>query len=66
MTQHDPSLAIAELRANVAVPFERAQAMPKSVYTSPDFCEGQEERHIFARTGCVPGGPMPCRTPATI
>ena len=33
MTQHDPTLAIAELRANVSVPFERAHAMPKSVYT---------------------------------
>jgi phenylpropionate dioxygenase-like ring-hydroxylating dioxygenase large terminal subunit len=49
MTQHDPALsAIAELRANVAVPFERARAMPKSVYTSPDFAE-MERRHIFAR-----------------
>ena len=54
MTRHDPALsaparsAIAELRANVSVPFERAQAMPKSVYTSPEFAEA-EERHIFAR-----------------
>ena len=46
MTVHDP--ALEELRANVAVPFERAQAMPKSVYTSPEFL-AQEERHIFAR-----------------
>ena len=48
MTQHDPSLAIAELRANVAVPFERAHAMPKSVYTSPAFAKVEAE-HIFAR-----------------
>ncbi|MES2541844.1 MAG: SRPBCC family protein, partial [Pseudomonadota bacterium] len=48
MTQHDPSLAIAELRANVSVPFERARAMPKSVYTSPDFAKAEEE-HIFAQ-----------------
>jgi phenylpropionate dioxygenase-like ring-hydroxylating dioxygenase large terminal subunit len=54
MTRHDlvlaaPALsAIAELRANVALPYERAQAMPKSVYTSPEFAEA-EERHIFAR-----------------
>ncbi|MBL9062267.1 SRPBCC family protein [Tabrizicola sp.] len=49
MTQHDPALsAIAELRANVAVPFERAHAMPKSVYTSPEFAEA-EQRHIFAQ-----------------
>ena len=48
MTKHDPVLAIAELRANVGVPFERARAMPKSVYTSPDFAEA-EQRHIFAQ-----------------
>ena len=48
MTQHDPALAIAELRANVGVPFERARAMPKSVYTSPAFAEA-EQRHIFAQ-----------------
>ena len=40
--------ALAELRANVAQPFERAHAMPKSVYTSPDFL-ALEERHIFAQ-----------------
>ncbi|AWD22531.1 aromatic ring-hydroxylating oxygenase subunit alpha [Fuscovulum blasticum] len=45
MTAHDP--ALQELRANVALPFERAQAMPKSVYTSPGFAE-LETRHIFA------------------
>ncbi|MFO1202457.1 MAG: SRPBCC family protein [Tabrizicola sp.] len=48
MTQHDPSLAIAELRANVSVPFERAHAMPKSVYTSEAFAKAEEE-HIFAK-----------------
>ena len=42
----DPSLA--ELRANVAVPFNRAKAMPKSVYTSPDFA-ALEDRLIFGR-----------------
>jgi len=48
MTQHDPGLtALAQLRANVAAPFERAHAMPKSVYTSADFL-ALEERHIFA------------------
>lgn len=46
MTRHDP--ALAELRANVAVPFERATAMPKSVYTSPDFA-ALEEAHILAK-----------------
>src|SRR5574343_922545 len=54
MTQHDTALsaeasaAIAELRANVATPFERARAMPKSVYTSPEFAKAEEE-HIFAK-----------------
>ena len=44
MTSHDP--ALAELRANVAMPFNQARAMPKSVYTSPDFL-ALEEKHIF-------------------
>ena len=48
MTRHDPKLTpLAELRANVAVPFERATAMPKSVYTSAEFA-ALEEQHIFA------------------
>ena len=34
MTIHDPA---AELRANVATPFEAARAMPISVYTSETF-----------------------------
>ncbi len=46
MSNTDP--ALGELRANVARPFERAFAMPKSVYTSPSFL-ALEERHIFAR-----------------
>ncbi|WP_103335758.1 aromatic ring-hydroxylating oxygenase subunit alpha [Pseudotabrizicola formosa] len=49
MTRHDPELTpLAELRANVAQPFARAKAMPKSVYTSPEFA-ALEEEHIFAR-----------------
>ena len=49
MTRHDPALTpIEELRANTAVPFERAHAMPKSVYTSPEFLT-QEMTHIFAK-----------------
>jgi phenylpropionate dioxygenase-like ring-hydroxylating dioxygenase large terminal subunit len=48
-TRHDPDLSpIAELRANVAVPFQQARAMPKSVYTSPEFAMAERE-HIFAR-----------------
>ncbi len=37
-----------ELQANVAVPFAQAKAMPKSVYTSPEFQKLEQER-IFAR-----------------
>ena len=39
---------LEELRGNVALPFEQARAMPKSVYTSREFA-ALEERHIFAR-----------------
>lgn len=45
MTKH--TTPAAELHANVAVPFNQALAMPKSVYTSAEFLE-QEQRHIFA------------------
>lgn len=49
MTRHDPIPSpTAELRANVALPFGQAVAMPKSVYTSAEFAE-LEQRHIFAR-----------------
>ena len=54
MTHHDLDLSgpgptpIEELRANVAVPFNQARAMPKSVYTSPDFAKA-EMQHIFAK-----------------
>jgi len=49
MTRHDTQLTpLDELRANVAVPFSQARAMPKSVYTSPEFL-AQELQHIFAR-----------------
>ncbi len=44
MTDQSP---LQELRANVATPFARARAMPKSVYTSPEFL-ALEQRHIFA------------------
>ena len=39
--------AAKELHDNVSVPFTRARAMPKSLYTSAEFLE-QEQRHIFA------------------
>ena len=49
MTRFDPGLdPVAELKANVAVPFERASAMPKSVYTSHAFADLELER-IFRR-----------------
>lgn len=38
--------AIRELAENVAVPFETARAMPKSVYTSDEFLKAEIE-HIF-------------------
>ena len=40
--------AVAELIANVSEPFERARAMPPSVYTSPAFLE-RELKDVFAR-----------------
>ncbi len=49
MTRIDPALTpVQDLRANVALPFERARAMPKSVYTSAEFAT-LEQTHIFAR-----------------
>lgn len=49
MTAHDPSLSpAAELKANVALPFGQARAMPKSVYTSQAFV-AQELEHIFSK-----------------
>ena len=55
MTRHDPSPSpLEELRATVAQPFERAHAMPKSVYTSPDFLD-LEHRHLFGRAWLCAG-----------
>lgn len=55
MTRHDPTLTpIEELRANTSVPFEQAHAMPKSVYTSPEFL-AQEQEHIFAKSWLCAG-----------
>lgn len=49
MTTHDPKLSpVEELRANVAQPFGQARAMPKSVYTSPEFT-ALEQEHIFRK-----------------
>ena len=45
---HKTPSAVAELRANVAVPFERAHAMPTSVYTSEEFLELELE-HIVRK-----------------
>jgi len=47
MNVHTPD-AVAELAANVSVPFEQARAMPKSVYTSDGFLEA-ELAHIFRK-----------------
>ena len=51
MNIHDPA---AELRANVATPFEAAQAMPVSVYTSEDFL-ALEQEHVFAKSWLCAG-----------
>ncbi|AWI84444.1 (2Fe-2S)-binding protein [Alloyangia pacifica] len=51
MTLYDP---VAELRANVAVPFEMAQAMPVSVYTSEEFL-GLEQEHVFGKSWLCAG-----------
>ena len=48
MTRHEGQIVADELAANVAVPFNRATAMPKSVYTSPEFLALEQER-IFGR-----------------
>ncbi|MEX6506440.1 aromatic ring-hydroxylating dioxygenase subunit alpha [Jiella sp. M17.18] len=51
MTVHDPALSRSpadELAENVAMPFEAARAMPKSVYTSPQFL-AEELEHVFAK-----------------
>ncbi len=48
MNVHAPLDPVQELATSVAVPFERARAMPKSVYTSPEFLAA-EMRHIFAK-----------------
>jgi len=63
MTLHDPALSpTAELRANVALPFGQSVAMPKSVYTSPEFA-ALEQRHIFARDWLCAGRADALRAP---
>jgi hypothetical protein len=64
MTRHEAISPAAELQANVAVPFERARAMPKSVYTSPEFL-AQEQRHIFAKEWLCAGRAETLPIPAT-
>ena len=53
MNKHSPFDPVAELQANVAVPFERAKAMPKSVYTSEAFLEREIEDVFKAEWFCV-------------
>jgi len=63
MTRHDPIPSpTAELRANAALPFGQAVAMPKSVYTSAEFAE-LEQRHIFARDWLCAGRADALREP---
>ena len=58
MTKHDPITdptidAVAELQANVAQPFEKARAMPKSVYTSEAFLQRELDDVFKADWFCV-------------
>jgi len=48
MNKHLSLTPAQELHANVSVPFAQARAMPKSVYTSPEFLQ-QEQKHIFGK-----------------
>ncbi len=45
--------AVTELKANVAVPFNQAHAMPKSVYTSEDFAAKEVEQIFSKEWFCV-------------
>ncbi len=45
--------ALAQLKANVAVPFSQAHAMPKSVYTSEDFAAREVEQIFSKEWFCV-------------
>jgi phenylpropionate dioxygenase-like ring-hydroxylating dioxygenase large terminal subunit len=47
MNVHVPN-PVAELAANVSVPFGQARAMPKSVYTSEAFLDA-EMKHVFGK-----------------
>ena len=42
------NMPVRELIENVSAPFERARAMPPSVYTSPEFLQS-ELTHVFAK-----------------
>ncbi len=48
MNKHLSLTPAQELHANVSVPFAQACAMPKSVYTSAEFLQ-QEQQHIFGK-----------------
>jgi len=48
MNKHLSLTPAQELHANVSVPFTQACAMPKSVYTSAEFLQ-QEQQHIFGK-----------------
>ena len=50
MNASDP---IAQLKANVAVPFTQAHAMPKSVYTSEEFAAAEIEQVFNKEWFCV-------------
>ena len=47
--------ALSELRANVAVPLQQARAMPRSVYTSPEFMQLEIRQDNSRANGCARG-----------
>ena len=62
MIMATPMSPVAELIANASEPFERAHAMPPSVYTSPTFLE-KELEHVFAKEWVALGRASSLRKP---
>jgi phenylpropionate dioxygenase-like ring-hydroxylating dioxygenase large terminal subunit len=56
------NVPVRELVENVSVPFERARAMPRSVYTSQEFLEA-ELKEVFAREWICIGRASSLRNP---
>ncbi len=66
MNAHDHVFdPVAELKANVAVPFNRAKAMPKSVYTHPTSSQRGKLRTSSRGSGSRSAAPRRWQSPAT-